>query len=93
VTQEAMALGLVVVGTNTGGTKEILINYETGLTFAPEDVQGLAEHIARLAFDPDLCAHLSNAGRKIVLEGFTLEKMVREIEDYLSDCLVNIAER
>jgi glycogen(starch) synthase len=88
VTQEAMASGLVVVGTTTGGTKEILRDGETGFTFAPEDADGLADQVARLIADPDLCCRLAQAGRQIVLENFTLEKMVNEIEASLVDCLV-----
>jgi glycosyltransferase involved in cell wall biosynthesis len=88
VTQEAMAAGLVVVGTTTGGTKEILKNGETGFTFAPGDAIGLAEQVARLITDPDLCSRLSSAGRQTVLEKFTLDRMVTEIEAYLLDCFV-----
>lgn len=86
VTQEAMAAGLVVVGTTTGGTKEILRDGETGFTFEPEDVAGLAKQISRLIINPTLCHHLAQAGRKTVLENFTLDKMVKEIEAYLVDC-------
>lgn len=86
VTQEAMAAGLVVVGTTTGGTKEILRDGETGFTFRPEDVAGLARQIKRLITDPNLCQHVSQAGRKTVLENFTLDKMVNEIENYLTNC-------
>ncbi len=88
ITQEAMVSGLVVIGTTTGGTKEILRDGKTGLTFAPEDADGLAEQITRLKLDPDLCGDLSQAGRQAVLENFTLDKMVEEIEDYLKDCFV-----
>lgn len=88
ITQEAMASGLVVVGTTTGGTKEILRDGETGLTFAPEDADGLTEHVTRLKLDPDLCSRLAQAGRQAVLENFTLDKMVNEIDVYLKDCLV-----
>ena len=88
ITQEAMASGLVVVGTTTGGTKEILKDGETGFTFTPEDADGLAEQVARLIVDPDLCCHLAQAGRQTVLENFTLDKMVKEIEAYLLDCYV-----
>ena len=88
MTQEAMASGLVVVGTTTGGTKEILRHGETGLTFEPEDADGLADQITRLIADPDLCSRLAQAGRKAVLENFTLDKMVTEIEAYLVDCFV-----
>lgn len=83
ITQEAMASGLVVVGTTTGGTKEILRDGATGFTFAPEDADGLGEQVARLLIDPDLRCHLAEAGRQTVLENFTLDKMVKEIEAYL----------
>lgn len=83
VTQEAMASGLVVVGTTTGGTVEILRDGETGLTFAPEDADRLADQVARLITDPDLCCRIAQAGRQTVLENFTLDKMVNEIEAFL----------
>lgn len=86
VTQEAMASGLAVVGTTTGGTKEILKDGETGLTFAPEDADALADQITRLIMDPDLCCRLADAGRETVLENFTLDKMVNDIESYLMEC-------
>jgi len=85
ITQEAMASGLVVVGTTTGGTKEILRHGETGLTFAPGDAEGLAEQVARLMTDPDLRFRLAHAGRQTVLKDFTLDRMVTEIEAYLRD--------
>jgi glycogen(starch) synthase len=86
VTQEAMASGLVVVGTTTGGTKEILREGETGLTFAPEDSVGLAEQVSRLISHPGMGSKLAQAGRRTVREDFTLDKMVDEIENYLVDC-------
>ncbi|HSL29850.1 MAG TPA: glycosyltransferase family 4 protein [Anaerolineales bacterium] len=87
MTQEAMASGLVVVGTTTGGTKEILKDGETGLAFAPEDVDGLVKQVTRLSLDPDLRCRLASAGRQSVFENFTLDKMVKEIEVYLLNCL------
>jgi len=87
MTQEAMVSGLVVVGTTTGGTKEILRDGETGFTFAPEDADSLAEQVARLIIDPDLCSRLAKAGRQMVLENFTLDKMVKEIEVYLQEVM------
>jgi glycosyltransferase involved in cell wall biosynthesis len=83
MTQEAMLAGLVVVGTTTGGTKEILIEGENGLTFEAEDAEGLAYQLARLVNDADLCQRLSLAGREIVLKRFTLDRMVDDIEEYL----------
>jgi len=85
MTQEAMLAGLVVVGTTTGGTKEILRDGENGLTFAAEDAAGLTRQIRRLVFAPDLVQRLAEAGRRTVLEKFTLDRMVDEIEDYLDE--------
>jgi glycogen synthase len=85
MTQEGMAAGLVVVGTTTGGTAEMLREGETGLTFAPEDADGLARQILRLLNEPDLGCQLAQAGRQLVWERFTLDRMVDEIEAYLTD--------
>jgi glycogen synthase len=87
MTQEAMASSLVVVGTTTGGTKEILTDGETGLTFSPEDAGGLAEQIARLIADPELCRRLAQAGHQTVLQNFTIDRMVNEIEAYLQEVI------
>ena len=87
MTQEAMVSGLVVVGTTTGGTKEILREDETGLTFAPDDADGLAEQIGRLIANPSLCRRLAQAGRQTVLENFTIDRMVKEIEVYLQEVI------
>jgi len=91
MTQEAMVSGLVVVGTTTGGTKEILREGETGLTFAPDDANGLAEQIGRLSTDPGLRRRLAQTGRQTVLENFTIDRMVKEIEVYLQDVMTNAA--
>jgi glycosyltransferase involved in cell wall biosynthesis len=85
ITEEAMVSGLVVVGTITGGTREILSDGENGLTFAPEDADGLARQVIRLINDPDLRCRLAHNGRQTVLEHFTLDKMVNEIEVYLGE--------
>jgi glycogen synthase len=87
IVQEAMASGLVVVGTTTGGTPEILRDGETGLTFVPEDADGLAEQVAQLITNTDLLCRLAQAGRRNVLENFTLNRMVQEIETYLLESL------
>jgi glycosyltransferase involved in cell wall biosynthesis len=85
MTQEAMLAGLVVVGTTTGGTKEILFEGKTGLTFFKEDDDQLARQLYRIIENRDLCRRLSQAGRKTVLENFTLEIMIDKIESYLQE--------
>jgi glycosyltransferase involved in cell wall biosynthesis len=81
-----MAAGLVVIGTTTGGTREILQDGETGFTFAPNDVESLAARVVQLSLNPALGRRLAHAGRQTVLEKFTLDRMVNEIEGYLLEC-------
>ena len=85
--QEAMVCGLVVVGTTTGGTRELLKEGETGLTFEPEDFIGLAEKIYMLIRDPDLYHKLSENGKGLILKHFTMGRMVDKIESYLLEVI------
>lgn len=80
IVQEAMACGLVVIGSRMGGTPEIILDGENGLTFEAGDARMLSEKIALIAKDQLLRERLSRAGRKTVEERFTIERMVDEIE-------------
>lgn len=89
MTQEAMASGLVVIGTTTGGSREILKDGYNALTFEPDDAEGLARQIERLSMDPDLRRRLAQAGRSTVHGQFTLDRMVDEVEEYLLEVLTS----
>lgn len=78
--QEAMLAGLVVVGTTTGGTGEMLVDDKTGLTFEKENAVGLARQIERLLEEPNPGPRLAQEGQSAILEHFTLERMLDEIE-------------
>jgi glycosyltransferase involved in cell wall biosynthesis len=80
---EAMAAGLPVIGTTTGGTEEILVDGETGLTYSAGDSEQLAAQILRLAVDPALQHRLSETGRRVVRQRYTLDRMVDELETAL----------
>lgn len=81
--QEAMSAGLVVVGTPTGGTPEILLEGETGLIFEPGNAGCLAARLEQLAGDSSLRSLLARNARQVVLERFDLGRMIDEIEAYL----------
>jgi glycogen synthase len=85
ISQEAMASGLVLVGTLTGGTKEILVDGENGLAFAPEDPEALARQLARLAEGPLLRQRLSEAALATVEARFTVEQTMNELESFLGE--------
>ncbi len=71
---EAMAAGLPVVATRTGGTPEVVADGATGLLVAPESAAALAGALRRLLLDAELRRRLGAAGRARVQEQFTLER-------------------
>jgi glycosyltransferase involved in cell wall biosynthesis len=77
---EAMAAGLVVIGTTTGGTGEILVEGKTGLTFPAGDAKVLANQIRRLSSNPSLKRQLAKTSQQCMLENFTFSQMVDRIE-------------
>lgn len=87
VMQEAMATGLLVIGTNTGGTGELLIDGQTGLVFEPGDPAALARAIEEARADPAYAHRLAAEGRRRVVEHFGLDRMIDEIEQQLLDTL------
>ena len=94
VMEEAMASGLTVIGTLTGGTGELLIEGETGLTFEPEHPEMMAQRIEQLYDDPVLCRTLADNGRNKVFREFGRERMMNEIETYLNEVITNsVAQR
>lgn len=83
--QEAMAMGLLVIGTTTGGSGELLEHERTGLVFDAGDPQSLARQLERAIGDPALAARLAAAGRARVRESFSIEQTIGKIEAYLSE--------
>jgi glycogen synthase len=80
---EAMAAGLPVIGTNTGGTGEVLVAGETGLVFPPGDASTLAHRIQFLVENPSIVRTLVTQAQQVVRERFTFQRMMDESEAYL----------
>lgn len=83
IMQDALAAGLVVIATCTGGTKETVRDGENGLVFQPKDVAGLARQIVRVSQDPWLQIRLQSGAVSTAKEMFDLARMTDQIEDYL----------
>lgn len=75
---EAMAAGLAVVATDSGGNPDVL--GETGLFFLPGDVDGLARHLARLKCDVEERGRLARAARRRAEERYSVSAMVSSYE-------------
>jgi glycogen(starch) synthase len=82
---EAMASGLPVVGTLTGGSGEVLEDRVTGLAFDRGDAAGLARQVRRLAANPGLRLALAREARTRIERGFRIETTVDAIEEFLTD--------
>src|SRR3990172_12939511 len=85
VVLEGMISGLAVAATPTGGTPEIVLDGENGLLFVPADADDLANKIAGLDADLELRKRLALAGQQTVVEKFTINQMMDEIENYLRE--------
>lgn len=70
---EAMAAGRPVVATRVGGVPDLVIDGETGILVAPGDAGGLAEGIVRLLDDASTAARLGAAGRRRVMDSYTIQ--------------------
>lgn len=74
---EAMLSGLPCVTTEVGsGTSWVVVDGQTGLVVPPGSARALAGALLRLQTDPDLRAHLGQAGRQRALEHFTTDAML-----------------
>ena len=80
IMQEALASGLVLVGSATGGTTEIVVNGENGLLFSAEDADCLAQHLERLVSEPELRRRLAAQGQQTARRMFSLERMVHDLD-------------
>ena len=73
---EAMASGLPVIATNTGGNAELVRSKETGELVPTEDSAALAEEVCRYASDPELRNVCGIEARKAAVEKYSLEMMI-----------------
>jgi len=73
---EAMASGLAVVATDSGGTPEIVLDGKTGLLIPPDNPSSLADGIQRLMKDTSLRSQMGQAGRARVTESFSIQGTV-----------------
>lgn len=87
VTIEALACKGAVIGTNSGGTPEIIQNEVTGILVPPRDPSALAQAIIKLSADEALRKRLASEGRRIVEEFFSGSRFISEMEGVYKEAM------
>jgi len=77
---EAMAMMKPTIGTNSGGTKEVILHKKTGLIINPESSKEISKSVLYLIKNPEKAKVLGQNARKLVLNKLTWVKNVDQIE-------------
>ncbi|NWF76984.1 MAG: glycosyltransferase family 4 protein [Chloroflexi bacterium] len=75
---EAASIGLPIIATDVGGTREIIATNETGILVKARDVGQLAEELRRLGANIELRKRLGENARRLAEQKFNWDKIVRE---------------
>jgi glycosyltransferase involved in cell wall biosynthesis len=76
---EAMACELPCVATRVGGNPELVADGQTGFLVGNEDAESAAAKILQLLRRPAAARGMGAAGRRVVEDNFTTEKMMRSL--------------
>jgi glycosyltransferase involved in cell wall biosynthesis len=80
-TIESLLMERPTVATRVGGMPEAVRHEETGLLVPPRDARALADAILRMLREPEAARVWAQAGRRLMLECFTLERTVADIDE------------
>lgn len=84
---EAMAASKPVIATDVGGNPEVVEGGTTGVLVKPENPDELARAIVALAENPTMRDAMGRAGRKRVMERFSMKAMVSKYEGLYDDLI------
>ena len=86
---EAMAAGKPAISTDTSSMPEIIVSGQTGFVVPPGDVEALADRVIQLLRDAALREKFGRAARQRVLEKFTQQRMIAELENFFQRALLH----
>lgn len=87
---EAMACGIPVIGSDTGGIKYSVVDGRTGFLVPPKDAAALAGRIGALLERRELAERMGRSGLKRVHRLFTWEKVGREVDKVYCEVLTTL---
>lgn len=78
---EAMAAGLITIGTPVGGIVDFLRDRETGFLVTPEDPKVLADKLAMIMDNINAYQKVATDGRKLVEQYYSWEKIAGQMKN------------
>jgi len=90
---EAMAAGLTVVSSGTGGAGEIIEHGKSGIIFESEKSESLARELMALAENPEKWEEIAREGRKRAMEKFDIERSVDILEQEFLELSADYSSR
>lgn len=84
---EAAACGLPVVATDAGGTRDVVLDGETGRVVPVGDVPALARELSRLLSDPGARAAYGEAARRRAEQTFSMQTWTRALHDLYAELI------
>ena len=87
---EAAAAKLAIIATNIPGTNEFIINGENGILFEPENPDELLNGIIKLISDKLLAEKLAMNAHENVMNNFTHENYVTNLDNFLESALKSV---
>lgn len=89
VTVEAMMSSLAVIGSASGGTKELIKNNITGLLYEPGNAKDLADKMQLLIDHPDKIQILAETAYPIALQCYSKDKYCENVAEYIREVYKN----
>ncbi|RMD87453.1 MAG: glycosyltransferase [Calditrichaeota bacterium] len=86
---EQMALGKPIIATDVGGSREAIIDGESGIIIPPNDVDALVKAIIRLYNSEHLRRSLGSEAKKRLESHFRIEVMIKKMEDFYINLTTN----
>jgi glycosyltransferase involved in cell wall biosynthesis len=87
VVLEAAAAGTTAIAAKVGGSRDIVIDGETGYLIEASDADALAAALRSLVADPERCVRLGNAARDLVEREHTFAAFAERVRDAVDQTL------
>jgi len=87
---EAMSTGKAVIATKLSAIPELVIDGETGVLVPSKETELLSKKILELSENTELRSRFGNNGRERWKKMFSVDKMIRETENYYDELLTDL---